>query len=255
MAGDPTVRALRLLQNKYQPNMIFISETKIESERCKNLALRCKPNGIVSVDALNSAGDLCLLWNTELKRLDRAIAHDEWRLLFLKVGVKHLPSLKSDHNPILVKLWMKSANHPKPFRFEEVWTRDPSSYENFKDLFTSTGPNFPDDLEGLVEPIITFEKNTRLISLPSSEEITHALNSIPNLKAPGPDGIPSLVYKHYGSIIKPLLISAVQNFFSSGKILKEWNTTFITLVPKLKKASTFKDFRPISLCNVCYKVI
>ncbi|PKI47068.1 hypothetical protein CRG98_032544 [Punica granatum] len=186
------------------------------------------------------------------QRLDRAIANDEWHLLFPKAGVLHLPSIKSDHNPILAKLWMDSTKRPKPFRFEEAWTRDPSSNE---DLFTSTSPTFPEDLEGLVEPIITNEENILLTSIPSREEITHALNSIPNLKAPGPDDIPSLVYKHYGNIIKPLLTSAVQSFFISGKILKEWSNTFITLVPKSKKASTFKDFRPISLCNVCYKVI
>ncbi|PKI32894.1 hypothetical protein CRG98_046715 [Punica granatum] len=40
-----------------------------------------------------------------------------------------------------------------------------------------------------------------------------------------------------------------------GFILKEWNNTFISLIPKCQGASTFKDFRPISLCNVCYKVI
>ncbi|PKI45167.1 hypothetical protein CRG98_034440 [Punica granatum] len=67
MAGDPTVRALRLLRNKYQPSMIFISETKIDSERCKKLGRRYKLDGIFSVDSSNSAGGLCLLWNTELK--------------------------------------------------------------------------------------------------------------------------------------------------------------------------------------------
>lgn len=38
-------------------------------------------------------------------------------------------------------------------------------------------------------------------------------------------------------------------------MLKEWNSTFLTLVPKSQKAHSFQDYRPISLTNVCYKVV
>ncbi|PKI71328.1 hypothetical protein CRG98_008328 [Punica granatum] len=110
-------------------------------------------------------------------------------------------------------------------------------------------------MEDLINATISDSENERLIQIPDNKEILMALNSIPNLKSPGPDGIPSLFYKHYGDTVKPLLISAVKSFFNSGFILKEWNNTFICLVTKCQGASTFKDFRPISLCNVCYKVI
>ena len=46
-----------------------------------------------------------------------------------------------------------------------------------------------------------------------------------------------------------------KNFFSSGKLLKEFNTTIITLVPKVSNTSTMGDFRPISCCNTMYKII
>ncbi|PKI36247.1 hypothetical protein CRG98_043359 [Punica granatum] len=110
-------------------------------------------------------------------------------------------------------------------------------------------------MEELVNATITDSKNERLIQTPDDKEILMALNSIPNLKSPSPDGIPSLFYKHYGDTMKPLLISTVKSFFNSGFILQEWNNTFICLVPKCQGAFTFKDVRPISLCNVCYKVI
>ncbi|PKH47876.1 hypothetical protein CRG98_050413 [Punica granatum] len=67
--------------------------------------------------------------------------------------------------------------------------------------------------------------------------------------------MPSLFYKHYGETVKPPLLEAVKNFFRSSHLLREWNNTFIYLTPKCQGASTFKDFRPISLCNVSYKVI
>ena len=44
-------------------------------------------------------------------------------------------------------------------------------------------------------------------------------------------------------------------FFRDGRLLKEFNQTFITLIPKKKGACNFNQFQPISLSNVCYKVI
>ncbi|PKI65221.1 hypothetical protein CRG98_014370 [Punica granatum] len=124
----------------------------------------------------------------------------------------------------------------------------------FQDLFKTSNPALPEDMEDLIGSIISAPENERLIQAPDDKEILIALNSIPNLKAPGPDGIPSLFYKHYGETVKPLLCSAVKSFFNSGFLLKEWNNTFISLIPKCQGASTFKDFRPISLCNILEKL-
>ncbi|PKI31207.1 hypothetical protein CRG98_048402, partial [Punica granatum] len=127
--------------------------------------------------------------------------------------------------------------------------------KNFQELFNTSHPDIPDDMEELINQVISQEENESLTRIPDDQEILTALNSIPNLKAPGPDGIPSLFYKHYGETVKPFLLSAVKSFFHSNHILKEWNNTFICLIPKRQGAATFKDFRPISLCNVNYKVI
>jgi hypothetical protein len=40
-----------------------------------------------------------------------------------------------------------------------------------------------------------------------------------------------------------------------GNISGGLNSTFIALVPKVNKPLTFGDYRPISLCNLCYKII
>ena len=42
---------------------------------------------------------------------------------------------------------------------------------------------------------------------------------------------------------------------STGFISKAIDATFITLIPKRENLDTFEDFRPISLCNLVYKVI
>lgn len=38
-------------------------------------------------------------------------------------------------------------------------------------------------------------------------------------------------------------------------MLKKWNATAITLVPKVDSAVKLGDFCPISCCNVSYKVV
>ena len=44
-------------------------------------------------------------------------------------------------------------------------------------------------------------------------------------------------------------------FLQNGGELPIENHTFIALIPKMKNPVTPKDFRPISLCNVLYKII
>ena len=42
---------------------------------------------------------------------------------------------------------------------------------------------------------------------------------------------------------------------NSGTLLKSINHTFITLIPKVNNPENVSEFRPISLCNVIYKII
>ncbi|GJY81936.1 RNA-directed DNA polymerase, eukaryota, reverse transcriptase zinc-binding domain protein [Tanacetum coccineum] len=49
--------------------------------------------------------------------------------------------------------------------------------------------------------------------------------------------------------------NAIKEFFASGKLLKEINSTLISLVPKIQTPCKVNDFRPIACCNVIYKCI
>lgn len=74
-------------------------------------------------------------------------------------------------------------------------------------------------------------------------------------KAPGPDGYSSQFFKDNWEIMKDDVIDAITNFFSSGKLLKQVNTTTITLIPKCNRPKKFTDFRPIAYCNTIYKCV
>lgn len=50
----------------------------------------------------------------------------EWQLMFDKAGVVHLTATRSDHVPIMLHFTLEHFKAPRPFRFMEAWTRDPS---------------------------------------------------------------------------------------------------------------------------------
>ena len=75
------------------------------------------------------------------------------------------------------------------------------------------------------------------------------------LTAPGPDGMSPIFYKTYWHIVGDDVISIVLNALNSGMVHESLNATFIALIPKVKNPKQIAEFRPISLCNVVYKLI
>jgi len=47
----------------------------------------------------------------------------------------------------------------------------------------------------------------------------------------------------------------IEDFRASGQVLPTLNVTFLTLVPKEERVTHPKQFRPIALCNVIYKLL
>ena len=75
------------------------------------------------------------------------------------------------------------------------------------------------------------------------------------LKAPGPNGMPPLFFQTYQTDVSMDVTHAVLSCLNSCSILKSINHTFITLIPKVKNLEKVSNFRPISFCNVIYKII
>ena len=51
------------------------------------------------------------------------------------------------------------------------------------------------------------------------------------------------------------MMAVFKEFHESGKFEKSFNATFVALIPKKAGAMEIKDFRPISLISVVYKII
>lgn len=74
-------------------------------------------------------------------------------------------------------------------------------------------------------------------------------------KAPGPDGFNMISYKHYWTVVKGNIMAVVDFLYQSGNIERNFNASFIALMPKKAGVEEIKDFRPISQVGSFYKVI
>jgi hypothetical protein len=86
-------------------------------------------------------------------------------------------------------------------------------------------------------------------------EIYHALFQIGPLKAPGADGYLARFYQRHWGTLKTDVRRAIKEFFATGHMPEVVNETVIVLIPKKDNPELLSDFRPISLCNVLYKVV
>ena len=112
-----------------------------------------------------------------------------------------------------------------------------------------------DGLINLTPDQITEEMNTELCKEFSKEEISDALFQIGPIKAPGPDGFPARFYQRNWELMRDDVIHAMKRFFDTGIMPEGVNDTSIVLIPKIDNPVELKDFRPIRLCNVLYKVV
>ena len=87
------------------------------------------------------------------------------------------------------------------------------------------------------------------------EELESTIKWFQKEKSPGPDGWTIEFYIAFFDTIGGDILKVVEESRTSGRLYDAINSTFIALIPKSDSPSSFDDFRPISLCNVLYKII
>uniref|UniRef100_A0A803PUD0 Reverse transcriptase domain-containing protein n=1 Tax=Cannabis sativa TaxID=3483 RepID=A0A803PUD0_CANSA len=111
------------------------------------------------------------------------------------------------------------------------------------------------DVVGTVSGVVSQAQNTMLLEPISDEEIRRALFQMHPDKSPGPDGMTPGFFQKLWPVVGNDVRLLVRSFFDSGYFPPSLNETNIVLIPKKKNAEFMTDLRPISLCNVLYKVI
>ena len=89
----------------------------------------------------------------------------------------------------------------------------------------------------------------------SEDEVCKALLDCCGHKSPGLDGKTMEFLQSNWATLSGDVMSSFTKFFSSGKFVASFNTTFIGLVPKKAGVVNIRDFRPISLVGCIYKLL
>jgi hypothetical protein len=125
----------------------------------------------------------------------------------------------------------------------------------FQGLFTAGTVLEVEQSTRFIEKRVTPSMNQELTAVVSMEEITAALHQMAPLKAPGPDGFPACFYQNNWDIVHNEVCDVILYFFETREMDEKLNSTNIALIPKNSNPCSVSDFRPISLCNVLYKLI
>ena len=125
----------------------------------------------------------------------------------------------------------------------------------FRQICESSNPeDIADALEN-VSTTITGAINEDLTTPVTEWKVKLAIFAMHPEKAPGPDGMTTLFYQKSWDTVKEDLTRMVNQFLFEGTMAQELNDTNICLIPKTTKPNEMTKFRPISLCNVSYKII
>jgi hypothetical protein len=99
------------------------------------------------------------------------------------------------------------------------------------------------------------EDRALLTILFSFEEIKMVVFSLKHNSAPGPDGFPTEFFQDFWDLIHIDLWNLFKDFYDGVLDIKRLNFGLVTLLPKVDNPTDMRNFRPICLLNICYKII
>lgn len=127
--------------------------------------------------------------------------------------------------------------------------------EYFKELFSSPVIDNPNILQVPLHSEFSREGRNILTASVNKDEVRRAVFSMKSFKAPGPDGFQPIFFKHFWDVVGDYLWRLVESAFDRGYSDMAIAEILIMFIPKIDHPRHLKEFRPISLCNVVYKVI
>ena len=103
---------------------------------------------------------------------------------------------------------------------------------------------------------LNMEESNSLEGEITYEELVNALKNMKNSKSPGMDGFTAEFFKFFWVDLGNFILKSVNYAYKNGSLSVTQNQGIITCIPKPNKPRQFlKNWRPISLLNVIYKLM
>ena len=125
----------------------------------------------------------------------------------------------------------------------------------FEKIYTTTHPTRINEVICSIPRRVIDDMNSELAKTFTRAKVLKALQQIHPTKALGPDKMSAIFFHNYWHIVGTNITNMVLNVLNSNAPMAEINKTNISLIPKTNHPTRMTKFRPISLCNVTYKLI
>ena len=232
------------------------TKTQPETEEIKKLQKKIEDLSMEDATDGNSASML-----EASKKLDDLLLKQEiyWaqrsRISWLKHGDKNTKYFHSKASQWRRRNMIQGVKDQHNNWVEEIEDIAGVAIEYFENMFKSGACDRLDESLDVVQHKMTTNMQEILSREYSANEIKTALFQMGSTKAPRPDGINALFNQKFWHIVSDDVVTAVLDFLESSNLNSDINYTHIVLIPKVKSLEKMSDYRPISLCNVIYKII
>jgi len=124
----------------------------------------------------------------------------------------------------------------------------------FTELFQKN-QSVAEPVVNVIRSSISSEDNVSFMQPFTKDEFRVAIFSMHSDKCPGPDGYSPGFYQHFWDLCSDNILTECCSWLDIGQFPATLNMTNVALIPKGNTQITMKDWRPIPLCNVLYKLI
>ena len=168
---------------------------------------------------------------------------------------KYFCNLENNNFVSKTMLKLKSKDNKILNNHEDIMNETKSFYQNLYEKKPIENVNLNNLLSTYNIPKLSNIQKNQLEGLLTYEECQNTLKNMNNDKSPGNSGFTVEFYKFFWKDIGNYLVRSLNKGFLKGELSITQKQGVITCIPKGDKDKMLlKNWRPISLLNVCYKI-